>query len=266
MPAGMGRDTARQAANVAGALLLVVLALVTAGSVSDIANQHRTLILPAGYAFTIWTPIFALAVVYAAYQALPDRREDPLLRRIGWLTAGGLLASALWQPVFAARWYVPAQLLIAVAFALLALALLGFVDDARRREPSGMERWLVAPLLGLFGGWITAATLVGLAATLAALGVAGDGFGAALGGAALLLLGSAVATVVLLAGKRGPAALWVGYGAAVIWALLAVAANQANDSLLTTVAALLAAVPLGLIMVGRLPSAWRRRGAAEPAG
>jgi hypothetical protein len=47
-----------------------------------------SLIEPAGYAFAVWALIFALSLVYAVYGALRANRENPLLRRIGWYTAG----------------------------------------------------------------------------------------------------------------------------------------------------------------------------------
>lgn len=259
MLARIGRDGVRQGANVVGAVLLVAVAVLTGNDVADIANRNRSLILPAGWAFAIWGPIFALAVAYAVYQALPVRQNDPLLRRIGWWTAAALLGSALWEALFPARWFVPAQLAIAAVFVVLAVAFLRFVDDVRPDGATTAERWLIAPLLGLFFGWITAATLVGLAATLVALGFDGDSLGAAIGGGGLLLLGVGIATTMVLVGMRGPTLLWAGYGAAVLWALAGVAANQADDSLLTTIAAVAAVAVLGWVLLKGLP-----RGRSEP--
>jgi hypothetical protein len=50
--------------------------------------------VPAGYAFTIWSLIFTLSLGYAVWQALPSERENPLLRRVGWLTASVMAATS----------------------------------------------------------------------------------------------------------------------------------------------------------------------------
>jgi len=77
-------DSGRRWATVAGAVFQVLAgALVPIG---EIATRFPSLVIPAGYAFAIWGPIFLLGLVYAAYQMLPSRREDPLLRRVGWLS------------------------------------------------------------------------------------------------------------------------------------------------------------------------------------
>lgn len=265
MGAGSGRDQVRQGANVVGAVLQIVVAVLAGGDVASIANRNESLILPAGWAFSIWGLIFALALAYAAYQALPARREDPLLRRIGWLTAGAFLGNALWEAMFPAEWYVPAQLTIAAIFVAAALAFLRFVEISGRPGTGTPERWLIAPLLGVFLGWITAATLVGLAATLVALGFDGDGVGAAVGGAALLLLGAGVGVAMVAVGKRGPTLGWVGFGAAVVWALAGVVANQFDESFLTTAAAILAVGAVVLVGVGRWPGGAGGRAVGEAA-
>ena len=41
----------------------------------------------AGYAFSIWTLIYAGLIAYAAYQARPGAEDTPVLRRLGWLSA-----------------------------------------------------------------------------------------------------------------------------------------------------------------------------------
>ncbi len=55
-------------AQIAGSPLGTALAGRSVGEVSD---ATRALITPAGYAFSIWGPIFAGALAWAVYQALP---------------------------------------------------------------------------------------------------------------------------------------------------------------------------------------------------
>ena len=52
--------------------------------VGRLVNREVSLIIPAGWTFAIWGPIFLLCFVFAGYQLLPSRRYDPLLRSVGW--------------------------------------------------------------------------------------------------------------------------------------------------------------------------------------
>ncbi len=99
MAAGGGRGgVARQAANLAGALFQVGATVVAGAAIQEAVNEGpRSLVEPATYAFAIWPLIFALSLAYAIYGALPANRENPLLRRIGWLTAGAFLCTGLWS-------------------------------------------------------------------------------------------------------------------------------------------------------------------------
>jgi len=250
-------DTARQIANLLGAALQIgaaplgaALAGVDVGRISD---ENRTLVTPAGYAFAIWGPIFALSLGYAVYQALPAQRQNPLLRRIGWWTAGTFVCSGVWELVFPFRRYLAAQGLIVGGLAAVAVAYRRFAAGPRGGGPA--ERWLVAPTVGLYGGWLTAATAASIATTLVASDVlAGDRPEAALGAALLIATGLAAAALVEQ-GKPAPPAAWLSYGGAVLWALAAIVVAQRQASRLTSGAAVAAAVPVAAALLGRLPAA-----------
>jgi len=238
-------DVARQVVVVVGAVFQTIgSGLAPSGTdVGALSDANRTLVVPADYAFAIWGPIFLLCAAYAVYQALPAQRTDALLRRIGWWTAAAFIGNGLWQATFPREQYVLAQVLIVAALAFLLVAQAGFVRAARA-EPFGPARtWLVAVPVSLILGWLTAATLVGLATTLVGIGVwERTGTVEAAVGAALLLVGAALAVAVLRGSRGAPVAGLVAYGFAVLWALVAVIVNQADDSALTTGAAAVGAV------------------------
>jgi hypothetical protein len=217
---GDGRwDLARQAANLVGALFQVGAPVLTSEAVGRVSDENGTLVVPADYAFSIWALIFLLCLAYAAYGApLPANRESPLLRRVGWFSAGAFLFNGLWEILFPARQFLLAQALVVAIFVCAAFAYLRIA----RSGPGGLsatERWLVALPLGLLFGWITAATLVSFATTLVALGLLDGGIGEAILSAALLLTGGLVASAVLLAGEAAPQQGYLAYAAAIIWAL-----------------------------------------------
>jgi hypothetical protein len=265
-----GRDLARQVANVAGALFQVMAGyggvLLLGLDVGQVSNENSTLVVPAGYAFTIWGPIFLLCLVYAAYQALPVNRQSPLLRRVGWFTAGAFAFNGLWEILFPARQFFLAQVVIVSIFTCVAFAYLRLVREARRsqRGLDSAERWLVALPLGLLFGWITAATLVSFATTFVALGLLGGGIGEAIFGVALLLIGGLLASAVTVYGKGGPAQGYLAYTTAILWALIAIIVNQYDASILTTGAALVAAVPIIAALLRTLFGGWSRRRERRP--
>ena len=244
-------DLARQAANVFGALFQIGVPVLTGEAVGRVSAENGTLVVPADYAFVIWSPIFLLCLAYAAYQALPANRESPLLRRVGWFSAGAFFSNGLWEILFPARQFLLAQMVIVVIFACAAVAYLRLARS-ERGVLSAAERWLVALPFGLLFGWITAATLVSFATTFVALGLLEGGIGEAILGAALLLTGGLVASAVLLVGKAAPPQGYLAYAAAILWALVAVVVNHYDASVLTTGAALVAAVPVALVVASRL--------------
>lgn len=74
-----------------------------------------------------------------------------------------------------------------------------------------------------------------------------------------------VASVVVRSVKRGPAQGYVAYGGAVLWALVAMVANQYGASSITAVAAALGVVLVALALVAPLRPT-RPRSAMRTAG
>lgn len=226
-------DIARQFANVFAAIFQIYASYVVGSSVGTIAQEFRSTIIPATYAFAIWGPIFILCATYALYQALPAQREHPVFRAIGWWTAGAFLANGAWSYAYTNRQFILAQAIIVAGFVFAGGAYFRFTREAPEIPDGRIDNWIVGPALGLLFGWIIAANVAGLDGTLIAQGLAPIGQGAEIGGAALLLLGGGVAFLVILASRAGPHGAWIAFGAAVIWALVAVTVEQRTASTLT---------------------------------
>lgn len=258
------RDAGRQAANVIGALFQIGATIIASAKIQEVVDEGPpSLVEPAGYAFAIWLLIFTLSLAYAIYQALPANRENPLLRRVGWFTAGAFACTGLWSVFVPERQLLLALAMLLVVFTCLAVVYLRFArDDARQgRRPGRSERWLAALPVGIFLGWITAAITVSINSELIRFGVvSAGGAGEVLLGTALLLLGGALAAAVVMVGRSGPVQGYLAYGGTVLWALVAVVVNQYDASILTTSAAVVAAVPVTLALFGRLPGSRPRPG------
>src|SRR5919107_3688949 len=202
MSKGTRGDIARQIAVVLGAIFQIAVPIITGPTVGRVSGENLTLVVPADYAFVIWTPIFLLAFIYGVYQALPSNRENPLLRRIGWFSALAYFSNGIWEIVFPARAFVLSQM---VFVGISTGAVVAFVLLQRGAGAgSRFDRWLVAPAFGLLAGWVTAAFFVGLVTVLVATGVLSGGIGEAIFGTLMLIVGGTVACAAILDGGPGP--------------------------------------------------------------
>jgi hypothetical protein len=237
--------------------LIPLLGLPFVGQVSD---EYPTYVVPAGYAFSIWSVIFALSIAYAVWQALPAQAGNPLLRRVGWLTAAAFAGSTFWQFAFPSGQYALSVLLIVTTLVTLALAVARTAP--RRGSLSAAERLLVWITCGVYLGWITVATVANVAQALAAGGVSELGLGGAAWGMVMLIAAALIASFVTLRTGNG------GYPLAVIWALVAVFVARRGPPAVTQDATV-AYVALGaaaVVALALLASVMRgRRGASRGA-
>ncbi len=233
----MPNDRLRQLLNLSFAITLPIVAVlvnlgITGPTIGAISARYPTYVVPAGYAFSIWTLIFALSVGYGVWQSLPAQRTNPLLRRIGWLTAAALALTSLWMLVFQRSLFL---LSLGIMFLLLG-SLIAVVARLYQQVNvfSVSEKWLVHVTFSIFLGWITVATVANVGQMLVAVGWNGWGMDAENWGLVAILLSGGIASVVTVA-TQGNAA----YALTVIWALMAVAVNQFSR-----------AVPTNSTMVG----------------
>ena len=243
-------DVARQFANVFAAIFQIYASYTVGSSVGAIAQENRSAILPATYAFAIWGPIFILCGVHALYQALPAQRENPVFHAIGWWTVGTFLANGAWSYAFTNHQFILAQAIIFAGFVCAGGGYFRFGRVVPTARTTNIDNWLIGPTLGLLFGWLTAANVAGLAGTLIASGFPARGQGAEIRDATLLLLGAAVACSVIVASRRGPYGAWVSFAAAVLWALVAVVVAQRSISPITTTTAVITAIIVLVAAIG----------------
>lgn len=158
---------------------------------------------PAGWAFSIWGAIYLWLAASAGYGLL-RRAEDA-----GWHAARLPLAVSLGVGV---PWIAVANAAPVAATAMI-LVMAGFAIAAMLRAPAQDAGWLGWPV-GLYAGWLTAASGVAVAVVLSGHGI----LGAIPAALVLLALVLAVALAVQTARPGIPS-----YGVAVGWALTGIA-------------------------------------------
>ncbi|WP_299357959.1 tryptophan-rich sensory protein [uncultured Paracoccus sp.] len=181
---------------------------------------------PAGWAFSIWGVIFLWLIAGAGF-GLWRRAEAPDWQAMRWPLAVSLFVGMFWIAVANAA-PVIATVMIVVMWITAVAAFL----RAGRRDPL----WQVAPV-GLYAGWLTAATGV-------AIGVVAGGYGwLSAQAAALLCLTGVLAVAVGVQTARRDS--WA-YPLAVGWALLGVVAANLPSRNLPVIALALA----GILLLG----------------
>lgn len=186
-------------------------------------------IQPAGYAFSIWSLIYAGLLVHAVF-GLAARRTDIAWDAVRWPLFVSLGLGATWLGVAAME---------PVGATVIIWAMLGSGLLALSRAPYIPDRWLLLGPIALYAGWLTAAAAVSLGVVLIGYGFLSE-FAATL---AMLVVVLAVALATQLLLGRAPE-----YGAAVVWALIGVVvANWGGNWIVALIAAVGAVVMAGAV-------------------
>ncbi|MEL7097579.1 MAG: hypothetical protein AAGM84_02005 [Pseudomonadota bacterium] len=186
---------------------------------------------PAGYAFAIWGVIYLWLLASAAF-GIWRRAGNANWAAMRPALIASLAVGAIWLAV-AVQSPVYASVLIWV---MLATAL-----AALYRAPL-QDVWLAAGPVGLYAGWLSAASVVSLGLLAAGYGL----MSSVAAGWAGIIAASGLGFAVQWSLGRAPT-----YGLAVIWALVAVAVQNAGETGLM-LAALLGA---GLVAVATVRAA-----------
>ncbi|NZA25782.1 hypothetical protein H0E84_05245 [Luteimonas sp. SJ-92] len=209
---------------------------------ATVSDRHPTLLVAAGYAFSIWGLIFLLDLLYAAWQATGVRRRDPLLGRVALPAAAGFALTAAWMPLFSQGLFWLCLVVIFGALACLAWSALQLA-----RPATHAPAWLA---LSLHAGWLSLAAFLNLAQAIVAYRLLPDG--AMLGWSLALFAAAAAVLLGLNQRMHGNTA----YAAAALWGLGAVYVKQSQSGLDGSDAAAWAALAIGLLL--GLQTAWLR--------
>lgn len=231
---------------IAGAVLQVLIpALPSLGIGEPIGSQSdsvRTLITPAGWAFSIWGPLFTGALVFAIYQFFLSKGDDLLLARLRWPAAGAFMGNAVWA-LYTQSFGLSAISAAIITFTLVCLLYCYRVFSTWEEGFTAPQRWMAVLPLSAMAAWLTAATIVNIAASLRFHGVEA-GNATPVISAAVVAVGGIVAALALVRGRGNPP-----YALVFLWALSAIyaAGGQRTDAV-----ALAAAVSALLVVIGAL--------------
>ena len=250
----MKKDTIRQSVNVVALIIVIVVnglanALPINGQTTgDISDRFNVYFVPAGYVFSIWGLIYLALIAFAVYQALPSQRENPRLRRVGYLFALSCAANVAWLLL----WHYERFPLTMVAMAALLLLLIGVYLrlGIGRTEVNTAERWLVRVPFSIYLGWITVATIANATSLLDYLNWGGWGISPEIWTVIMLVAATAITAIVTI--TRGD----VAYGLVIIWAVTGIGVKHTGTPLVAMTAWVMTVIVLLVTILG----AWLNRG------
>ncbi len=164
--------------------------------------QINVPVQPAGYAFSIWGVIYLWLIIGTGFGLLKRADSDD------WAAARAPLFISLAVGV---SWLSVAQTSVVWATVLIWVMLITALSALLRAGTS--DRWLQREAIGIYAGWLTAASSVSIGLMLAGYGYTSETIAAFIG----LAIALALATAIQRARPDS-----VAYPAAVIWALVGV--------------------------------------------
>jgi hypothetical protein len=186
----------------------------------EISDRYPTLIVAAGYAFSIWGPIFLLDAFYATRQML-DRAADVGLQRTRPWAALAFALTSLWMIAFTLQLFWVALAIIWISFGSILRAAWHVAHTAQHARGPWWQ-WIP---LSLHAGWVSLAVFLNVAQVIVAfklLPVANM-----LPWTLALFVLAALLVLTALVGMRGN---WV-YAFATIWGLAGVYVKQSHSQL-----------------------------------
>lgn len=166
-------DIIRQSANLVLVPLVILLSSLpqmtgTGRQIADQASTEQNLLVPVGFAFSIWGPIFIGIILYALYQALPRQGARDVHRAAGWWTALGFAFICGWcyftsySPIGMKDW--GSAVMISAGALSLVTAMLGLTR--RWIRLSTPERAVVWLPISAIAGWMSIAQFLNWNSTL----------------------------------------------------------------------------------------------------
>ncbi len=194
--------------------------------------QHDPPVQPVGWAFSIWGPIY-LALILHGIWGLWRHSDDPGWDDMRWPLILSLGPGSVWLlvanlNVLLATLLIWAMLVTALAALFLSPGRRVVTDAGPEPAPPG-NRWLGRVPVGIYAGWLTAASWVSVGLMLGGYGVLGP-------------TAAALVTLPVLVIFATIFQIWLGrapeYGLTVIWGLLGIlAANWGGGWLIPMLAA-----------------------------
>jgi len=210
--------------------LAVVLPL-NGRTTASISDSFASLFVPARYAFSIWSLIYACLLAFGVFQLLPRQRDNPFIGATDWWFALSCLANCGWLFAWHYGLYPLSLFIMFLLFLVLVIIYAGLHPAGRGTDtPALGTRLFVRLPFSIYLGWITVVLLANTSDVLSWANFAGLGAPNAAWAAALCIVVGAASLIM------GAIFRDIACAAAVVWALIGIVEEQSSHPLIVTAA------------------------------
>jgi benzodiazapine receptor len=245
----MHKINLRQIVNILAVIVTIIVnALANAlplngQTTGEISDRFEVYFVPAGYVFSIWGLIYLALIAFAIYQALPGQRNDPRLKRIGYLFALSSLANIAWLFL----WHYELFLFTVIAMlSLLGLLIAIYVRlEVGQSVASTNQKWFIHVPFSIYLGWVSVATIANITQVLDFVNWNGWGMPDEVWAVIMLIVGALITSAVYRTRNDGAFVL------VIIWAYAGIAVKQSEaPSVALTAWIIVGLLGLWLIITG----------------
>ncbi len=195
---------------------------VTPGAISD---RYPTVLTPANFAFSIWTLVYLGLIAFSIYQLVP--RNLVRFRSVRSLYVVTCVLNCLWLYF----WHREQIGYCLGLIAAMALVLIAIIAQFSRLDDQSGGLFTKSPI-GLYAGWVMAATLVNLVIFLKYLNTDLSSAVWSAIGAAALLVAAGVAVLIRFAFRN------YLFSLSIAWAATAIAVEQSGNTAIVVAASI----------------------------
>jgi hypothetical protein len=212
-----------------------------------VSDSYPNLFTPPGYVFSIWSVIYALAIIFMIYQARPSQRKEAYLTQIGFVYLLSTVANTSWLFIFHYSYGVPGLFVFSlVPMAMLLFCLLAIyqrlgigIKDVPRNQ-----KLAVHLPISVYLGWISLAIIANIASALNVL-IPGIPMATQELWTSLVVVIALVITTFMVWTRRDFA-----FGLVIIWASIGIALNRITMPLVFAASIAAVAIVSILILLG----------------
>ena len=134
--------------------------------------------MPAGWAFAIWGIIYTFITIFVVYQSLPPgvlnkRNDDLIFDKIGYLFSINMTLNGVWLLIFGFDEPLAFGLSMIVMFGIL-ITTIEILRASHRSKVNFFEAISLRVGFSIYGGWVTAATILNISIFLKSVGFDSD--------------------------------------------------------------------------------------------
>lgn len=150
-------------------VMYVLYALTALGYMGDNpvgqgSSYDRPLIVPAGYAFSIWSIIYLGITAFPLYQWFKRKEGHPLWKKVHIWFAINVIANGLWLVLASYDWLWLS--LVVITLMLVTLYKINELLITLHNTNEHINYWMERVVMSIYFGWITLATALNVSAAL----------------------------------------------------------------------------------------------------